>query len=90
MHPQRRTHVWAHTLMRDTHTPAAYVSAGMKRGGVRADGALNGQSIERYMDGARQGKEMRWDTERQRVNMKIYDGIHTYTYLQTMHLNESQ
>lgn len=31
------------------------------------------------MDGAGQGKEMRWDTERQRKNMKIYDGRCTHT-----------
>lgn len=39
------------------------------------------------MDGERQGKEMRWDTERQRKNMKIYDGIHKYIDLQTIQLS---
>lgn len=52
------------------------MSAGIKRGGVRADSTLNDQSAERSMDGERQGKEMIWDTERQRENMKIYDGTH--------------
>lgn len=66
------------------------MSAGIKRGGVRADSTLNGQSIERYMDGERQGKEMRWDTERQRENMKIYDGTHKYIDLQTIHLSVPQ
>lgn len=63
------------------------MSAGIKRGGVRADSTLNGQSIERYMDGERQGKEMRWDTERQRENMKIYDGTHKCMDLQTIQLS---
>lgn len=66
------------------------MSAGIKRGGVRADSTLNGQSIERYMDGERQGKEMRWDTERQREKMKIYDGTHKHIDLQTIYLSVPQ
>lgn len=66
------------------------MSAGIKRGGVRADSTLNGQSIERYMDGEKQGKEMRWDTERQRDNMKIYDGTHKCIDRQTIHLSVPQ
>lgn len=32
------------------------------------------------MDGVRQGKEMRWDTERQREKMKIYGSMCTHTH----------
>lgn len=42
------------------------------------------------MHGAGQGKEMRWGTEMERENMKIYGRRHTYTqYIVTVQLTGS-